>query len=45
MYKQLKGAYRLRRRSALLRAIALLFLSMIPAALFGMMLLGLGVLS
>jgi hypothetical protein len=33
-----------RRSSALVRSIALLFLTMIPAALFGMMLLGLGVL-
>jgi hypothetical protein len=44
MYKQLKGAYRLRRSSALVRSIALLFLTAIPATLFGLLLLSLGVL-
>jgi hypothetical protein len=44
MYLQLKGAYRLRRRSALARSLALLVLTTIPAALFCLLLLSLGVL-
>ncbi|HZF94856.1 MAG TPA: DUF3667 domain-containing protein [Allosphingosinicella sp.] len=45
MYRQLKGAYALSRASALWRTIALLFISSLTVTLFGLLLLGLGLLS
>jgi hypothetical protein len=45
MYRQLKGAYALSRASALWRTIALLFISSVTVTLFGLLLLGLGLLS
>jgi len=44
MYKQLRGAYRLSRWSALWRTFMLLVFASIAASLFGLMLLALGVL-
>ncbi len=44
MYKQLKGAYRLVRWKAALRLVVLLHFTTVTTALFGLMLLGLGVL-
>jgi hypothetical protein len=44
MYRQLKGAYRLRRRSALWRTVALFFCANLAISLFVLLLLALGVL-
>jgi hypothetical protein len=44
MYRQLRGAYQLRRRSALWRSAALLFFASIALTLFSTLLLALGVL-
>ncbi|HEY0012305.1 MAG TPA: DUF3667 domain-containing protein [Allosphingosinicella sp.] len=45
MFRQLKGAYQLSRASALWRTVAMIFSSSVTVTLFGLLLLGLGLLA
>jgi hypothetical protein len=45
IYRQLKGAYQLSRVSTLWRTVAMLFISSVTVTLFGLLLLGLGLLA